>query len=66
MAPTAENLAPIFSNKLESIRVTEGQTAKFVITVNGHPKPDVKWFVNGYPVKNVSIFNFKFFCRNLY
>ena len=47
-------MAPVFTNKLESIRAEEGQPAKFMVKVSGHPPPTVTWWVNGMPAKNVS------------
>ena len=44
--------APIFSNALEPVNVTEGQEAKFVVDFSADPPPAVKWFRYSFPVEN--------------
>lgn len=40
-------MAPRFIKGLENTAVPEGGTVRLTVKVDGHPKPDVKWTVNG-------------------
>lgn len=44
---TAKALAPKFIKGLENIAVKSGSVLRLTVKVEGHPKPDVKWTVNG-------------------
>lgn len=45
---------PTFERTPEAVRVEEGDTAKFLVKVNGYPRPRLTWWVNGAIVVNVS------------
>lgn len=44
---TAKAMAPRFIKGIENTTVLSGDTIRLTIKVDGHPKPDVKWTVNG-------------------
>ena len=46
---------PTFERTPEAVRVEEGDTAKFLVKVNGYPRPRLTWWVNGAIVVNVSL-----------
>lgn len=48
MSPPSINLKP------EPIETTEGETAKFLVKVDGYPRPRVCWWVNGSMIVGVS------------
>lgn len=49
-----DNLPPAFDLKPEPIQVEEGETAKFMAKVSGHPRPRLTWWVNGSMIIAVS------------
>ncbi len=49
---------PTFDLTPEAVQVEEGDTAKFMVKVNGYPRPRLTWWVNGAIVINVSTFCF--------
>ncbi|EUB61841.1 Muscle M-line assembly protein unc-89 [Echinococcus granulosus] len=44
---TAKAVAPRFIKPLENTTVLSGNVIRLTVKVDGHPKPDVKWTVNG-------------------
>nr|XP_006823021.1 PREDICTED: titin-like [Saccoglossus kowalevskii] len=42
---------PAFTNYINHCRVFEGEPAKFEVQVTGTPKPDIKWYRNGFEIK---------------
>jgi len=40
----------MFTSKMKPLEVTEGEEAKFVCLISGHPKPTVTWSKNGEPL----------------
>lgn len=49
---SASSVPPQFVDKPRTQRVREGQTARFVTRVAGHPAPEVTWFREGVPIVN--------------
>ena len=49
-----EPKAPEFIMPLEDISVDEGDNAKFIAKVDGHPRPRVTWQINGSDIANGS------------
>jgi titin len=49
-----EPSAPVFDLMPEAVQCEEGDTAKFMCKVGGHPRPRVTWWVNGAIIVNVS------------
>lgn len=49
-----EPAPPVFDLMPESVQVEEGDTAKFMCKVSGHPRPRLTWWVNGTIIVNVS------------
>lgn len=49
-----EAKAPEFIMPLEDMSVDEGENAKFIAKVDGHPRPRVTWSINGIDIANVS------------
>ncbi|KHN78733.1 Muscle M-line assembly protein unc-89 [Toxocara canis] len=45
-----EEGAPVFTERLGEVSVTESETAQFSVTVKGEPLPEVQWFKDGAPV----------------
>lgn len=43
---------PMFTKFLNNCRVREGQPAKFDVTLNGSPKPEIRWYRNGQQLNN--------------
>ena len=37
---------------MEPCSTVEGDTAKLIVQVNGFPKPEVTWYLDGLPVRN--------------
>jgi len=50
----ARPASPNIDNPLKPLVVTEGETAKFMVKMNGEPPPTVTWFINDVAVYNVS------------
>jgi hypothetical protein len=50
-----EPKAPEFIMPLEDITVDEGDNAKFMVKVDGHPRPRVTWSINDSDIFNVSM-----------
>ena len=48
-----EAKAPEFIMPLEDLSVDEGENAKFIAKVDGHPRPRVTWSINGVDIANV-------------
>jgi hypothetical protein len=48
-----EPKAPEFIMPLEDISVDEGDNAKFIAKVDGHPRPRVTWSINNADIANV-------------
>ncbi|KAL5965329.1 Muscle M-line assembly protein unc-89, partial [Taenia solium] len=44
---TTKAMAPKFIKGLENTNVLSGSTIRLTVKVDGHPKPDIKWTVNG-------------------
>ena len=49
---------PKFTEELEDIEVLVGQPAKLQCRVEGDPKPDIEWFVDGDKIKKGGRFAF--------
>ena len=45
----------MFDLKPEPVQVEEGETAKFMAKVGGHPRPRLTWWVNGSMIIAVSL-----------
>jgi hypothetical protein len=45
--------APEFIMPLEDLFVDEGENAKFIAKVDGHPRPRVTWSINNIDIANV-------------
>ena len=50
-----EPTPPVFDLMPEPVQAEEGEPAKFMVKINGHPRPRLTWWVNGAMVVNVSI-----------
>ena len=48
-----EPKAPEFIMPLEELFVDEGDNAKFIAKVDGHPRPRVTWSINNIDIANV-------------
>jgi hypothetical protein len=48
-----EPKAPEFIMPLEDISLDEGDNAKFIAKVDGHPRPRVTWSINNSDIANV-------------
>lgn len=46
--------APEFIMPLEDLFVDEGENAKFIAKVDGHPRPRVTWSINNIDIANVT------------
>lgn len=46
---------PSIDLKIEPVETGEGEPAKFIVKVSGHPRPRVTWWVNGTIIASVSI-----------
>jgi len=55
-----EPKAPEFIMPLEDISVDEGDNAKFIAKVDGHPRPRVTWSINGSDIANGSRYKLVF------
>ena len=66
LRPAAEddrdNLPPVFDLTPEPIQVEEGETAKFMAKVGGHPRPRLTWWVNGSMI--IAVSSLKIFKKN--
>jgi hypothetical protein len=49
-----EPKAPEFIMPLEDLFVDEGENAKFIAKVDGHPRPRVTWSINNIDIANVT------------
>lgn len=49
-----EPKVPEFIMQLEDISVDEGDNAKFIAKVDGHPRPRITWSINGADIANVN------------
>uniref|UniRef100_A0A8C5FP96 Ig-like domain-containing protein n=1 Tax=Gadus morhua TaxID=8049 RepID=A0A8C5FP96_GADMO len=47
---------PVFLSQLSPTAVTEGETARFTVTVAGFPKPSVQWFHNGKVIQSSTVY----------
>ncbi|VDN97244.1 unnamed protein product, partial [Rodentolepis nana] len=47
---TTKALAPRFIKGLENTTIMNGGVLRLTVKVDGHPKPDVKWAVNGHDI----------------
>jgi len=56
-----EPKAPEFIMPLEDISVDEGDNAKFIAKVDGHPRPRVTWTINNTDIANVIMEKKNFF-----
>lgn len=45
---------PTIDLQLEPVETGEGEPAKFMVKVGGHPRPRVTWWVNGSLIVTVS------------
>ena len=45
--------APVFDLLPEAMQVEEGDTAKFMVKIGGHPRPRLTWWINGAMVVTV-------------
>ena len=50
-----EPKAPEFIMPLEELFVDEGDNAKFIAKVDGHPRPRVTWSINNIDIANVRL-----------
>lgn len=63
-----EPKVPEFIMPLEDLTVDEGDNAKFIAKVDGHPRPRVTWTINNADIVNVSemkrslLFSLEFYC----
>lgn len=48
-----EPKAPEFVMPLEDLSILEGENAKFIAKVEGHPRPRVTWSINNIDIANV-------------
>ncbi|CAF1673059.1 unnamed protein product, partial [Adineta ricciae] len=55
-----EPKAPEFIMPLEDISVDEGDNAKFIAKVDGHPRPRLTWSINGADIANGSRYRLVF------
>lgn len=53
--PKKKRHPPSIDLKPEPIEVAEGEPAKFMVKVSGHPRPRVTWWVNETQIMAVSI-----------
>lgn len=53
-----EAKAPEFIMNLEDLTVDEGDNAKFIVKVDGHPRPRLTWSINDVDIANVSLSKF--------
>lgn len=51
---------PVFDLMPEPQQVEEGDTAKFMAKVSGHPRPRLTWWINGAMIVSVSRLGFSF------
>ena len=49
-----EPAAPMFDLMPEAVQVEEGDSAKFLCKISGHPRPRLTWWINGAIVVDVS------------
>lgn len=43
---------PSFTSELVSTSIVEGNNAEMSVTVDGFPKPEITWYLDGLPVRN--------------
>jgi hypothetical protein len=48
---------PVFTQSLEDKTICEGEKLLFQIRVNGQPKPQVIWFKDNKPLRNINDYN---------
>jgi hypothetical protein len=53
--PVRPEEEPIIEMKPEPVEVDEGEAAKFIVKVRGHPRPRVTWWHNGSIIAAVSV-----------
>ena len=52
--------APTFAMEPVAVETGEGEPAKFLVKVGGHPRPKVNWWINGMLVASVSFVSLTF------
>ena len=51
--------SPEFTEKLKSVKVTEGEQAQFHVKATGNPEPDIEWFRGSQAITNEGRFTVK-------